>query len=84
MERAVWVCACAMALIVAMGISSMSSATNSSSSSHNTKSKFDSKSLEITTCKATSNCVESSIKPIGRTSEMFLRKIKRVLRKAYA
>ena len=80
MERAVWVCACALALSLAVGISSMSSATSSA----NTNSKFNSKSLEITTCKATSSCVEPSIKPIGSTSEMFLRKIKRVSRKAYA
>ena len=78
MERAVWVCACALALSLAAGISSMSSATASQSA------KINSKSLEITTCKAKSSCGEPIIKPLGRTSEMFLRKVKRVSRKAFA
>jgi len=74
MERAVWVCACAFALSLAVGISSMSSAAISLENPHDKINKP--KSLELNTCKAQSTC--------GHTSEMFLRKLKRGPRIAFA
>jgi hypothetical protein len=75
MERAVWVCACALALSLAVGISSISSASQA---------KVDTSILEVTQCKTQSSCKDAGIKPLGRTSEMFLRKVKRLSRKAFA
>lgn len=82
MERAVWVFACAFALIVAVGVSSMSSAT-SSNNSPDIKNNSN-KSFELSSCKVKSSCLQPGIKPIGYTSEMFLRKLKRSPRIAYA